>query len=140
MIRILLSSAVLAFANLAASAAEDEICRSVSTSWQTEAGQSVQTRMSTQAVNGCKRIFHVVDGVETEGRDCNCDLLADGMETRFASPASLHQARRLLETCHGPSTDPVADRPAIEIVTAPARAPASQARKAPDQARIIFRN
>ncbi|MGB3624276.1 MAG: hypothetical protein WA989_00510 [Henriciella sp.] len=139
MIRILLSGLVLAFANLSATAAEDEICRSVSTSWQTEAGQSMQTRVSTQATDGCKRIFHVVDGVETEGRDCNCDLVADGMEARFSSPASLYQARRLLETCHGPSTAPVADTPAIEIVTSPARAPEGQSQADAEQPRIIFR-
>lgn len=100
----------------------------------------MQTRMSTQAVDGCKRIFHIVDGVETEGRDCNCDLVADGMEARFASPASLYQARRLLEACHGPSTAPVADPPAIEIVTSQPTTLVSKAPGAPKKPRIIFRN
>lgn len=95
----------------------------------------MQTRISTQAVDGCKRIFHVVDGVETEGRDCNCDLVADGMEARFSSPRSLYQARRLLQTCHGPSTNPIAETPAVEIVTS---APRQATSKAPQQPRIIF--
>ena len=133
MIRLLATGAIFALASGAALAADDEICRSVSTSWE-EAGRTLQTRMSTQAIDGCKRIFHVVDGVETEGRDCNCDLVADGKEAQFTSPRSLYQTRRLLEACYGPSTAPVADPPAIEIVTQPAR-PA-----APEQPRIIFRD
>ena len=136
MTRLLLLLPILAAAGLA-NAAEDEICRSVSTSWQ-EAGHTYQTRMSTQAIDGCKRIFHSVDGVETEGRDCNCDLLADGMEARFSSPASLYQARRLLETCHGPSTDPRAEPPRVEIISRAPAAPVSEP-ATPEYPRIIFR-
>ncbi|WP_084420248.1 hypothetical protein [Henriciella litoralis] len=102
-------------ASLTLTAQASEICRSVSSSWQ-EDGQQLQTRISTQARDGCKLIFQSVNDVETEGVDCNCDLVIDGMEGQFSPPPSARQAERLLETCHGPSTDPKPERQEIYIV------------------------
>ena len=82
-----------------------DICRSVSTLWEAD-GHTYRTQISRQARNGCKIIWQSVDGAETEGTDCNCDLLVDGHEHEFPRPPSAYQAERLLETCRGPASNP----------------------------------
>ena len=84
-------------------ATAEEICRSISTSWDTESGQSFNTRMWTKADDaGCKIVDHLVDGEKIEGVDCNCDLIADGYEDRIPQPVSERQRGRLTDICEGP--------------------------------------
>lgn len=91
-------------------AAYAEKCRSVSTTWTDDAGHQVRTLVSTRADDGCKRIHHYASNItgpdlytnEIRGHDCNCDLVADGMEDQFSAPPSALNARRLYEVCEGP--------------------------------------
>ncbi len=123
---------VAGFCLLAAPAVADDVCRSVSTTWE-QGGHALQTRISTQAKNGCKLIYQSIDGAETEGVDCNCDLIIDGMEARFTPPPSAYQSERLLKTCHGPSTVPkVAEAPMI-VTTQP------EPQQQQHEQRIIYR-
>ena len=87
---------------LAAPAAQagEKVCRAVATSWEAD-GERLRTSISTEAVNGCHRLWQSVDGAETEGADCNCDLVIDGMEARFSPPPSAYQAERLVAVCRG---------------------------------------
>lgn len=121
---------IAGFCLIAAPAVADDVCRSVSTSWQQD-GHSLQTRISTQAENGCKLIWQSVDGAETAGVDCNCDLVIDGMEARFSPPPSGYQSERLLKTCHGPSTVPKSAEAPVIVTMQPG--PQQQVR------RIIYR-
>lgn len=86
---------------IAGTASGEEICRSVSTSWNAD-GHSYNTRMWTKAKDGCKVIVHTIDGVETEGVDCDCDLVMDGFEGNISQPASDRQRRTLTDICLGP--------------------------------------
>lgn len=68
--------------------------------------------MFPHEIDGCKIMIHsrrwVEDGrttaFETEGPDCNCDLLIDGRESEFF-PATGYASRKLLGVCDGPSVD-----------------------------------
>ena len=116
--------ALVVAAAVAPAEAGEKVCRTVSTTWQA-GGQRLETRISQSAEAGCKRIWQSVDGVETEGVDCNCDLVIDGQEARFSPPPSPRQAARLLATCHGPVTTPEAS-PVRQSVAMPQPAPAPQ--------------
>ncbi|MEQ8558675.1 MAG: hypothetical protein RIB03_10200 [Henriciella sp.] len=88
----------------ATSLAEESVCRSVLTRWE-DGGHEFRTKISEEAVNGCKRIWHSVDDSrEVEGVDCDCDLVLDGMERAFSPPPSANQAERLLQTCRAPAS------------------------------------
>lgn len=105
---------IAAFA-LAGTATGEEICRSISTSWEAN-GQSYSTRMWTKAKDGCKVIMHEIDGETIEGVDCNCDLVMDGVEDRISQPASERQRQRLTDICLGPIADPKPETPDIYLL------------------------
>lgn len=56
----------------------------------------IQSRRWTE--DGRQRVF------ETEGLDCNCDLMIDGRESDFF-PATGYASRKLLGVCNGPGID-----------------------------------
>ena len=97
-------------ATVLASAAVAEKCRSVSTTWEDASGNAHRTLVSTRADNGCKRIHHYASNItgpdlytnEIRGHDCNCDLVADGLEDQFTAPPSALNSARLYEVCEGP--------------------------------------
>jgi hypothetical protein len=96
---------------LSAAAEDSADLKSYSTSWNTgdEAHRAI---MFPHEQDGCKLLVQSKrfkrDGreafTETEGRDCNCDLVIDGLEAVFV-PATGYASRRLLEVCKGPSVD-----------------------------------
>lgn len=96
---------------LGLSAAADDDLRSYSTSWST-GDETHRSVMFPHESEGCKLLVqsrhYIKDGrkafTETEGRDCNCDLVIDGLEDVFR-PATGYASRRLLEVCTGPGVD-----------------------------------
>ncbi len=106
---LLISSCLI----LALGAAADEAAdlKSYSTSW-TKDEETHRSVMFPHESDGCKLLVqskqYMNDGrkafTETEGRDCNCDLVIDGLEEVFA-PATGYAARRLTEVCKGPGVD-----------------------------------
>ena len=91
-----------------------EMCRSVSTSWNAD-GVEWYTQMSTVAENGCKRIIQGRDGVDEEGLDCNCDLVIDGREGIYPVSPYQRATQPLYDVCNGPSTAPKPEAPRIYI-------------------------
>lgn len=94
----------LIFATLAFAlpATAEEICRSISTSWEA-GGHSYNTRIWTKADEaGCKIVEHTIDGEKIDGVDCDCDLIADGFEDSIPQPESERQRGRLTDICEGP--------------------------------------
>lgn len=106
---------LLAILSVAGTASAEEICRSISTSWES-GGQSYSTRMWTKAQGGCKVIVHEIEGETFEGVDCNCDLVMDGAEARISQPVSERQRQRLTDICLGPIADPKPETPDIYVL------------------------
>jgi hypothetical protein len=85
--------------------------KSYSTSW-IDASGAHRSVMFPHDIDGCKALIQSRERSEnglkifseSEGRDCNCDLVIDGQE-KFYSPAKGYGARRLLEVCQGPAVD-----------------------------------
>ncbi len=90
--------------------AEDEP-RSYSTQF-THKDETHRSVMFPHEVEGCKLLVQskhfTRDGfkafTETEGPDCNCDLMIDGHEDTFR-PATGYASRKLLDVCKGPALD-----------------------------------
>ena len=86
-----------------------ETCRSVSAAWQV-GGTAYTTRIWTTGDHGCKRIEHTIttpEDIETlTGLDCNCDLIADGQETRIEGSPHPYTRPKLEAVCRGPMAEP----------------------------------
>lgn len=111
-------STMVAVVFTAGVAANAEICRSVSASWQTD-NFSFRTQMWTSGKDGCKKIAHTVaqNGREdvVEGYDCDCDLKADGLEYVLDGDMHPSNAERLTALCRGPMADKPPAEPARSI-------------------------
>ncbi|MGH1421466.1 MAG: hypothetical protein ACRBEQ_06580 [Hyphomonas sp.] len=75
-------------------------------------GVEYRSVMFPHEVDGCKILIQSKRWVEddrervfeTEGADCNCDLIIDGREGDFF-PATGYASRKLLGVCNGPGVD-----------------------------------
>jgi hypothetical protein len=110
--------AALGLMALAGTAVAGEgICRSLSARW-TDQGTVFRTTMwesGAESSGGrCHKIEHAIShgGVETAltGADCNCDLIADGEETKLSGAPHAETAARLKALCAGP-VKTLPDRP-----------------------------
>jgi hypothetical protein len=111
MVRILAILTACSILALSAAAEDAADLKSYSTSWAI-GSEKHRTVMFPHESEGCKLLVqsrrYMREGreafTETEGRDCNCDLVIDGLEEVF-SPASGYGSKRLLEVCEGPGID-----------------------------------
>jgi hypothetical protein len=88
-----------------------DMCRSLAASF-TSGGTAVRTQLWERGPDGCKKIEHVIDRAGQKstvtGRDCNCDLIADGHESEITGEPHAVTAARLTALCHGPTLPPLA--------------------------------
>lgn len=96
---IFLTAAALAVALPAAA----QFCAEQSITWTEGAGARHTTVIEGRIRDGCPMVRQsiVVPGaspIEATGADCDCDLVIDGEESRFAAPIPV-VARRMLDVC-----------------------------------------
>jgi hypothetical protein len=97
---------------IGAPAVSEEVCRSVSATWNTPAA-AYRTQMWTTGERNCKKIEHTItengDVSTLTGLDCNCDLKADGLEALINGAPHAANIAALTAMCRGPMAKPAAE-------------------------------
>lgn len=97
-IRILMASSALALAAPAGA----QSCAEQSIVW-TEGEARHTTVIEGRLRNGCPMVRQTIERagaspLQATGRDCDCDLIIDGEESRFTAPIPV-VAKRMVEVC-----------------------------------------
>lgn len=80
-----------------------QFCAEQSISWIEGDGAKHTTVIEGRVRNGCPMVRQSISApnatpLEATGRDCDCDLIIDGEESRFSAPMAL-VAGRMLDVC-----------------------------------------